>query len=401
MKKLIVLLAGLFFVCTQGMAQSEASLKEDYQRYFESKLKMDFRNYMLDALALTAEEIEAIDPLIRSYMNERIQLAEQRLELIEDYDEEMQEDDNKAEKVEETSDFIENYWEVVIEEMQLKKRYFDLFEGRIPYQKALEFFMLEDELQYRISRPALFRVAPILMKLEQIAQPGDSETSAADEAPEIDPIAPADDVESIENKNTWTEIEEETVLENPTIASEDTASKDQEDWDKKSATVPAQEGKATARFYQWVDTTQSRVGLDHRYTHDALYQLTAALREMKANAYWKEMEVEERLTRIEGIADKLQENWRSTMHADWAREAFISIAELLETATVENSSQPIKETIANTAAAARKINPDRLMTKQADHIYDFIGSAKAAIQALTKSNLVTAGKGSATGDQDQ
>lgn len=401
MKKLIVLLTCFFFVLSTGISQEKDYSDEDYQRYYEAKLKVDFRNYMLKALELDEEEIEAVDPLMKSYMNERISLAEQKLELVEAYEEEMQEDDSRQDEVEETSDFIENYWEASIEEMQLKKRYFDLFEARMPYQKALEFFMLEDELQYQIARPTLLRVAPVLMKMKEVTQIDTQGMSYNYRLPEFAVVSPVEEEATTANPADKKKMQKKTWSENPKNQAKETNNWNRKEWKKKSTAMNSEMEMATAELYDWIDATEKKVDLDHAYTHDALYKLTTALRAMKKEGYFGSVDVEKRLTEIETMADKLQENWKSTMHADWARKAFITISDLLEIAQTDEQFTETKQAVAKTSSAARMIKEDRLMTDQAAHIYTFVDLAAEAIKTLEKEGRSSSNNETNTDDRDQ
>lgn len=416
MKKLTLLLACLCFVFGQSFSQVDASTKsyseEEYQRYYEARLKVDIRNYMLRALDLEAAEIEAIDPLMRAYMNERVALAERKIKMVEDYEEEMKEDDSKADEIEETGDFIENYWEASIDEMQLKKRYFDAFENRIPYQKALEFFMLEDELQYQITRPTILRVAPVLLKMEEITgtsskhswEKMDHSGMGYNSSPTIDkPLNTIGNTE-IEVEKNGAEMNSDIAIKNPTIYHSNPNNWNNADHSDQSSstnnwhTADKEEG-AGADFFAWTDSTERKVGLDHEYTHDVLNAMTAALREMNEGDFFSSTDVESKLTSIEAIADKLQEDWTSTKHADWTREAFISITSLLEEAQKDERFTEAKEAVAKAASAARMIDANRLMTDQAATIYTFVDTAKEAMQVL-KENLMSDNSEESTADRD-
>lgn len=397
MKKLIALLGGLFLVVGIGVSQNQDYSDEDYQRYYEAKLKVDFRNYMLRALELESEEIEAIDPLMRTYMNERIKLAEQKLDLVADYEEEMQEDDSRADEIEETSDFIENYWEASIEEMQLKKRYFDLFEGRIPYQKALEFFMLEDELQYQIARPTLLRVAPVLMKMQDITQADSQGMSYNYRVPEITLVTP---VQAEETSNQTMKSTEKIWSKEKTEST-----KADQKWEAKqnhkSTSWKDKKSTAVTALYKWVNQTEKKVDLDHAYTRNALYHITTAFRSMDEDNYFSVDNLEAQLTKIESIADKLQDNWKSTMHADWARKAFIKVSDLLKTSNFDGDATVSDDMVAKVATAARSLKKDRLMTDQATEIYQFVDLVAETMKTIEKNAWSTSSSEEMSDDRDK
>lgn len=60
-------------------------MKADYERYFDAKLKMDYRNSTIKALDLTREEFIAFDLIFNIHMEKKQKLVEEGIELIEDF----------------------------------------------------------------------------------------------------------------------------------------------------------------------------------------------------------------------------------------------------------------------------------------------------------------------------
>jgi tyrosyl-tRNA synthetase len=163
-------------------AQNYTSTEEKYERYFESKMEMDFRKYALKSLDLNSEEIKDFDPLFREYMNKRVDLAETKVDLAENYRDEIAEKDTRKKESREATNFIEDYWAESINELDLKRQYFSRFSKAISYEKALKFFLLEDEIEYQILRQTLAEINPYIMKVHMIFEPAEKMKSSKSES---------------------------------------------------------------------------------------------------------------------------------------------------------------------------------------------------------------------------
>lgn len=181
MKKLLTTLALAAAVSMPSYAQiaspkvipvadrgNEISQEEGYKRMLKAQYRMELRALAGSALNMSSEEIEAFTPIFTEYMRGKSSLVERRDNLVKEYQEEMAEDDRPEDEAEETGDFIENYLEVDIADMELQKDYFDRFEDIIGYEKALRFFDLERMFQDRINRSVIMRELPTLYMLEAI-----------------------------------------------------------------------------------------------------------------------------------------------------------------------------------------------------------------------------------------
>jgi len=145
----------------------EATAK-DYERMIENTFEVEFRELAIETLSLDEETIEEFTPLYLSYMESKAELIEERNQLIEEHKDEMSENQSKAQVDDETADFVENYWEIDIDEMQLKKNYFDQFEDIMTYKQAMRFFELEESFRSRIARAHLMKYVPIMVELEPV-----------------------------------------------------------------------------------------------------------------------------------------------------------------------------------------------------------------------------------------
>lgn len=139
----------------------------DYERMVNSAFKIELRALVINVLGLTKEETEGFTPIYMEYMKYKNALVNRRTNLVEEFGLEMAEDDTVKDEENETADFIENYMEVDIAELELKKDYFDKLEDEIGSANALRFFEIEKMFQNRMTRtlvqknvPALFMLIP-------------------------------------------------------------------------------------------------------------------------------------------------------------------------------------------------------------------------------------------------
>lgn len=133
-----------------------------------NQYKIELRALAGNALDLSGEELEGFSPIFMDYMKYKNSLVERRSDLVQDYKEEMREDDRPEDEANETGGFIENYLEVDIADLELQKDYFDKFEDVIGYEKALRFFELEKMFQDRVNRTVIMRDLPELYMLEAV-----------------------------------------------------------------------------------------------------------------------------------------------------------------------------------------------------------------------------------------
>lgn len=367
----------------QDKSRDDVTEKE-YQRFFEERLKMNFRNTMLEALELSKQEIIDLEPLLDEYMDKRVDLAEEKLQLAEEYTAALEKADTDSERNDEKADFVEDFWEYEIEEMELKKRYFDRFEDQISYRKAMQFFLLEDEIQYRITRPYLIKLAPVIIQFKEIGMTPTGKNKAWDSQKKGDWKTKKKDLSEAKEMSTAKQKahKKEAMSSANTIKNRrDTKTKYGNE--AKTSSSPNEMNIAEVEeFYRWVQKPKTEVAADHQYTHDGLTKLAAALHALDGEKLIDFDGIEKSRKDIEKIADKLQKNPKSTKHADWTRTAFYMISEILESGHSYERFTETKEEVAQVASAALMLDPDRLMTEQASTIYLFFENAKNAVEKL-------------------
>jgi hypothetical protein len=129
---------------------------------------------------------------------------------------------------------------------------------------------------------------------------------------------------------------------------------------------------------------EEKMGLDHNYSSDSIRYLSAALSSLAREHNIKDLDIEQRVKSLEQYADRLQEDKRSTEHADLAREAFISITDLIT--DLENRLHPGQsQEIGQLRQAAQSIDPNQPLLKQKTRVQEFFTRASAVLQAMSQS----------------
>lgn len=133
---------------------------DKYQKMVRGQYEVDMRKLVFESLHLNEMEITKMDPLFTQYLSDKQKFTQRREMLVKEYAEEMKEDDTAKDEANETGDFVENYWETKIDEMELKKDYFDRFEDIIGSARSLELFNIEGMYANRIARMAMLKSLP-------------------------------------------------------------------------------------------------------------------------------------------------------------------------------------------------------------------------------------------------
>lgn len=336
---LIMLFSIVAFSTINAQNSKTQPTQEDYERLIRATEKIEFREYVIKSLNLTSQQIEDFDPLYRSYMHEKSSLAQRKFDLLDEYVEEMAEDDSPKNEENDTENYIEKFWKVEIAEMELKKDYFDKMADKISVDNAFGFFVLEQNAQNEVQKQIIERrYIPIYIEVEK----------------------PSTSVGNVTNSKA----DEKKIMKQPI--------------DKKfKADIEA--------FSNWVESGSGKVGLDHQYTHDGLYSLVAAASALSDASKVDHKGFALKKERILTLADKLQENKYSDNHADYAREAFTMAASMLKTVQQKSDFSASSYAVSQVEAAAKKIDPEKLMTPQADHIYGFFQKAQMAINSMSES----------------
>lgn len=137
-------------------------------------------------------------------------------------------------------------------------------------------------------------------------------------------------------------------------------------------------------YNQWAMTINGNVSLDHEYTHQGLTKLTKAVDAMAAAegiyvANWKEKK-----QKLMKWGDKLTKNWKSTDHADMTRKAFMALNEVFKDVTDDPRFTGTKKWVSKLDATARNIDPNELLTDQADHVVTYFDQAQSLVNELAR-----------------
>jgi hypothetical protein len=148
--------------------QEELSEQEKYERITEAKIKLDIRAQTIRTLELTTKETEKFTPIFLEYQKYQDQLEDRLDRVVNEYQEEAAEQNGMKSAENERADFIEDYWEVKIAELELKKDYFDRLEDEIGADRALKFFAMEDMYRSRAIRARIAEYIPALIVIEPV-----------------------------------------------------------------------------------------------------------------------------------------------------------------------------------------------------------------------------------------
>jgi hypothetical protein len=147
MKKLILignLCAMVIFAQAQNTGtippQQSNQTNQGYEQMLQNQQKVDFRTQVNKSLGLTDQQIKDFDPLYTEYMARQSQLAQRRMDLLNNYVKETGGNPSAATK----SNYLKDYMSLQNQEMALRNEYIDKFGNSITPNNAFGFFLLED-----------------------------------------------------------------------------------------------------------------------------------------------------------------------------------------------------------------------------------------------------------------
>lgn len=133
-------------------------------------------------------------------------------------------------------------------------------------------------------------------------------------------------------------------------------------------TVPAQ----VSEFAGFIEdhSAGETMELEHDYTSDGIRRLADALGAIADQQEIKDPDIEDKLDLLRGHADRIQEDRRSTEHADTVLAAFTLASDLI--ASIERqTSRNRKDEVAEVRQAAEAIDPDKLVLDQKAEVEAF------------------------------
>lgn len=398
---------------------------KDWNRYIDKRLEMNFRLAAIEEMYLTPDEIEVFNPFFDEYMDAKEEMTEKKFAIIDKYTKKLSKEDDVDDREEEVSDFIEDYWEAEIKSMKLKEKYFDKMENKLPYMKVAQFFLLEETVENRLKYDAMISKMPAIIIIDQKLekdrnedQTGTSMDNGTKDQTGTAMTTPTDSAEGAEETTKNWDAKEETTdnttmsgnanSENSTTSNSNLETKeettdnttmsgnatsensttsnsnldaDKNTTSKTSSTKLAFSNEITT-FDNWVNTTRGQMSLDHDYTSNGLKALVAAI-ESTATATNTTVEGwATKKAKILKVADQITVDPKSTMHADWVSEAFMTIGGVVKTLNESNKYTYAHGQVSLLQSYATRINPDVLLLKQSDTVYNFFGTANQALKDI-------------------
>jgi hypothetical protein len=128
----------------------------------------------------------------------------------------------------------------------------------------------------------------------------------------------------------------------------------------------------------YVESLEGNVSLDHNYIHQGITRLVNAINSIGQAS---DVNLENNRQQAMNLADQMRQNPESTQHANQARQAFVSIAEMI------NSLQQSGNEFANVQTqevmdAAQAVNPQELLTNQGDAVKNFFTEARQTVNEM-------------------
>jgi hypothetical protein len=151
------------------------------------------------------------------------------------------------------------------------------------------------------------------------------------------------------------------------------------------AASPNSEPAPVLEFVHFIqgNSPQERMRADHAFTSAGLHKMADALRALTIRYSVSDANVTSELQRLRLYADQLQEDPRSTEHADVIREAFLLASDLM--GLIQRQVQPhLNEELADARQAAEAIEPDRPALRQKAEVAAFFEKAGSVLEGLAK-----------------
>lgn len=383
----------LLFIGLVTAQEKHTHNSNDFEAWVNNEFQFDFRKMVDRVLQLDEEQQDKFNRIYLDYLKDQVALAQKQNKLLDEYAEEMKEDDTQEDEAEETADFIEDYWEVSIDQSDLRKDYFDRLEDAIGWKKAFDFFLIENDVRRRLHSVRVYRIFPEVNEFYK----GDGYGNADSDSSKMknSSSADADDSKSADSdtnrkdrmrknrmdskdkdNSSWTARDDEAARN-----SQDEKSGKVADEDYKTRGVKA---RGVDAYNAWYDENGS-MSLDHDYTYSGITSLVAAIKDVEDR--YEKARSSDSFDQFEdeviSVAEKLTVKPMSDQHADAARKAFqiissriVDMENAYEDAGISNSDALV--------ASAEAINADELLLDQKDEVKKFFRVAGTAINELER-----------------
>lgn len=139
-------------------------------------------------------------------------------------------------------------------------------------------------------------------------------------------------------------------------------------------------------YLRFVEDNRARddVSRDHSYTAGGIRHLAGALHALAQQEESERLAVEPRIEHIRARADALERDAEVTTHAGITRDAFTNVADVMEMVQVRFTGA--QGDISQVREAANAVEPNTLLTNQAQHVQTFFDRSATAVRTMAESN---------------
>jgi HAMP domain-containing protein len=162
--------------------------------------------------------------------------------------------------------------------------------------------------------------------------------------------------------------------------------------DARAAEVEGAPGEVNS-YLRFVEENRARdeVSRDHSYTADGIRELAGALHALAEQEESERVAVEPRVEYIRERADALERDAEATTHAGITRDAFTNLADVMEMLRQRYSGA--QGDVSQVREAANAIEPNTLLTNQAQHVQTFFERSATAVRTMAQADQQRAGAG--------
>lgn len=139
------------------------------------------------------------------------------------------------------------------------------------------------------------------------------------------------------------------------------------------------QGNDVQAFVSYIETNGNKIGLSHKYSHDALTHLADAL-EAIVSENNVDLENQDALKEIRDHADQLKETTSSTQHANILAKASTKAVDIMQ--NLGDSYPEINGQIEEVRSAAEAINPNAMLTNQKENVHKFFNESAETLEAM-------------------
>lgn len=142
---------------------------------------------------------------------------------------------------------------------------------------------------------------------------------------------------------------------------------------------------AVAVFLRWSDErrTPSAMNPDHSHVATGMRNLAAALEALAARA--PNLDIGQEVTIVRRQADTLWQNVASTRHADYARQAFVTLSGLMS-AVQQQLAPALQSEVAEVRRAAESIRADEALLDQRNRVQEFFERSAGVVRQMSETS---------------